>query len=126
MQSSRLFTCVLKDYSLFADTLLSNLTATFDEKLRLLLDPHYQSTGGGDPVSSNPTTDPPQPLVRNTPLKMDSNRQVAIPLKQQRSRSLQQHQNQAELAKVIIVVLQSSQDICLEEYSWKQVLYCNT
>merc|ERR1712223_1590099 len=82
-----------------SENLLSNLTATFDEKLRLLLDPHYQSTGGGDPVPSNPTTDPPQPLVRNTPLKMDSNRQVGMPLKQQRSRSLQQHQNQAELAK---------------------------
>jgi len=94
--------------SVGSDTLLSNLTATFDEKLRLLLDPHYQSTGGGDPVSSNPTTDPPQPLVRNTPLKMDSNRQVAMPLKQQRSRSLQQHQNQAELAKDCEVLTSSN------------------
>ena len=28
----------------FTENLLSNLTATFDEKLRLLLDPHYQSS----------------------------------------------------------------------------------
>ena len=32
----------------FTENLLSNLTASFDEKLRLLLDPHYQSTNSGN------------------------------------------------------------------------------
>ena len=33
---------------MFSDNLLSNLTASFDEKLRLLLDPHYQSTNSNN------------------------------------------------------------------------------
>lgn len=53
---------------------MSNLTASFDEKLRLLLDPHYQSTNGGNKqqnisasvISGNKT----KPLsTQSTPIK---------------------------------------------------------
>ena len=44
---------------MFSDNLLSNLTASFDEKLRLLLDPHYQSTNSNNAqqaISTSGTT----------------------------------------------------------------------
>jgi len=40
----------------FAETLLSNLTASFDEKLRLLLDPHYQSTNSCTAQQNTPSS----------------------------------------------------------------------
>ena len=50
--------CSVPDFLLFtAEQLLNNLTASFDQKMRLLLDPNYQA-GGSSPTSSSSILEP--------------------------------------------------------------------
>ena len=76
-----------------SDTLLSNLTATFDEKLRLLLDPHYQSSPSAvnrDSSSDQMSSQQQQMTAANS---SPAGGRVMYPLKQ-RSRSLQQQEHE--------------------------------